>query len=371
MDSQAFGACQCCTQATFLTRNLDDARNLTDQFLVLAPLLLALTAATPFLRGLVADTDTRWQTFQQCWDDRREDELESIRNSRVSPSDMFIGSSFISDQAAEQAANDIHVPIHNPSMESLQAAGVDHVLSRHVAHLLARDAIAVVQNRLGVDDSVEADHWEQLQGTNWNNVRFKPPPQSSSSTGHEIGWRVEFRSPEVQLTDFENAGVVAVIRMLAEIISDEKWDLVIPVSLCEENDVRSASRRAACGAKFWFRTSVVGKCEVTEQSLTEILGGDQGIFTRCRAWLDRRCEQLSCSSSARSKLESYMKLFESRAAGTLPTPATFLRRRLQEHPAYNNDGVLPMSFVHDLCVFAAQVNQPEAAWPADLLGDVQ
>merc|ERR1712187_805748 len=97
---------------TFLTPTLEDARYLVDQFLVLSPLLLALTAATPFLRGLVADTDTRWIGFQQTWDDRCEQELPSVRNSRVSPCDLFIGTGYTGDAKVEAAANDVEVPVH-------------------------------------------------------------------------------------------------------------------------------------------------------------------------------------------------------------------------------------------------------------------
>ena len=41
---------------------------------------------------------------------------------------------------------------------------------------------------------------QNIQSTNWQTMRFKPPPPNT-----KIGWRVEFRPMEVQLTDFENA----------------------------------------------------------------------------------------------------------------------------------------------------------------------
>jgi glutamate--cysteine ligase catalytic subunit len=36
--------------------------------------------------------------------------------------------------------------------------------------------------------------FDMLNGTNWNSVRLKSP------TDDEIGWRVEFRTMEIQLT---------------------------------------------------------------------------------------------------------------------------------------------------------------------------
>jgi len=369
LDSQAFGACQCCTQATFLARNLEDARHLTDQFVVLAPLLLALTAATPFLRGLVADTDTRWQAFQQTWDDRTEVELATICNSRCSPCDLFIGAGLDADEARTRTLNDVEVPVHTPAMQLLEEAGVDAVLARHVAHLLVRDPMMVFNDRLDVDDEQEADHWEQLQGTNWGSVRFKPPPCASNSADCSLGWRVEFRTPEVQITDFENAAIVSVIRLLAEVIIDEKWDLTIPISCCNANDKVSSVRGAATSGRFWFREAPSAAGSPQQRSLKDILTGSNGIFARCHAWLDQRCGSGCCSAEAAAKFHSYMSLFERRASGELPTPASFLRARLQSHPGYAGDGVLPADFVFDVCAFAASVNEPGAAWPLDLLGD--
>lgn len=402
MDSQAFGACQCCMQATFLARNLSDARYLTDQFLVLAPLFLALTAATPFLRGLVADTDTRWPTMQQTWDDRTQEEVgyateppawasgdqeqgteakehfapRRIRNSRASANDLFIGEDGVA------SANDVQVPISKAVEVILQNAGLasDTSLVEHIAHTLVRDPMVVFEDRLDVDDCTETDHWEQLQGTNWGSVRFKPPPGKG-----DIGWRVEFRTPEVQITDFENAAIVAVIRALAEVILEERWDLVIPISLCEANDEQSGCRNAATEGCFWFRDKVADQVpgnlakrlrvmvdvQPKRRKLRDILSGEGGLFTRLRLWLDGRCSKGACSAAARAKLEAYLLLFERRAAGELPTPAAFLRSRLRAHAAYRGDGVIPPAFVHELCTLAASVNGSNAREQLrELLGDL-
>lgn len=360
MDSQAFGACQCCTQATFLVRNLEDAKYLTDQFLILAPLFLALTAATPFLRGLVAETDTRWPTFQQCWDDRHDSEVNSVRNSRTSANDLFIGDTM-------GAFNNVEVPVDAATARLLEDAGVDAPLSRHVAHVLARDALMVFSDRIETDDAMVTEDWEQLQGTNWGTVRFKPPPSLEPDA---IGWRVEFRSPEVQLTDFENAAVVAVVRVLAEVIIEERWDLALPISRCDANDVASGARDAAKGGRFWFRSAVLGGAAESLRPLADIFSAEGGVFTRCRAWLDRRLHEGRCSQEAAAKLRSYMFLFERRATGELPTPAAYLRARLQRYPGYARDGVLPPAFVRELCQHAAEVNLPDAAWPEELLGPI-
>lgn len=369
LDCTAFGACQCCAQATFSTRCLEEARFLTDQFLVLAPLFLALTAATPFYRGRVAETDTRWEAFKATWDDRREEELATVPNSRVSANDLFISARLAEVEAEDAALNDVLLPVHATSQEQLLAAGVDPVLARHVAHLLVRDALCLYGHRLDVNDERDADHWEQLQGTNWGTVRFKPPLCASS--GSKIGWRVEFRSPEVQPTDFENAAIVGVIRLLAEVIVEERLDLAIPISLCNENEQESGRRAAASSGLFWFRPQASDGSghgaagAPRRQRLVEILSAEgSGLFTRCRAWLAGQQASGACSPAAVARLERYMELFERRAAGQAPTPAGLFRARLACHPQYRGDGVLPAAFVRELCVFAAEASGGEAQGPA-------
>lgn len=46
-------------------------------------------------------------------------------------------------------------------------------------------------------------------------MRFKPPPPDAP----EIGWRVEFRPTEVQLTDFENAAYCCFVVLLTRFAS--------------------------------------------------------------------------------------------------------------------------------------------------------
>jgi glutamate--cysteine ligase catalytic subunit len=43
------------------------------------------------------------------------------------------------------------------------------------------------------DPNFNTAFFESIQSTNWNSVRFKPPPSINS----EIPWRVEFRTMEV------------------------------------------------------------------------------------------------------------------------------------------------------------------------------
>lgn len=59
MDAMAFGMGCCCLQITFQATDLDESRFLYDQLAVMAPIMMALTASTPVLRGRLADTGER------------------------------------------------------------------------------------------------------------------------------------------------------------------------------------------------------------------------------------------------------------------------------------------------------------------------
>lgn len=62
-------------------------------------------------------------------------------------------------------------------------------------------------------------------------MRFKPPP----SVDTEIGWRVEFRPLDIQLTDFENAALTVFVGMMANLINECSLDFILPISRVDEN----------------------------------------------------------------------------------------------------------------------------------------
>lgn len=82
MDAMVFGMGSCCLQITFQAKNIREGRTLYDQLSPLAPIMLALTAATPIYKGFLADTDVRWNQISASVDDRTPEELgEEVSNS--------------------------------------------------------------------------------------------------------------------------------------------------------------------------------------------------------------------------------------------------------------------------------------------------
>ena len=99
-----------------------------------------------------------------------------------------------------------------------------------------------------LNDATQSDHFENLQSTNWQTLRFKPPPPKSP-----IGWRVEFRPMEIQFTEFENAAYSIFIVLVTRVMLSYNLNLTVPISLVEENMKRAEKRDAVKQQKFHFR----------------------------------------------------------------------------------------------------------------------
>lgn len=94
-------------------------------------------------------------------------------------------------------------------------------------------------------------HFENLQSTNWNSLRFKNPPTEDS----DIGWRVEFRPMDIQLTDFENSALTIAVGMIANVVNTFDVDFVLPISLVDENMTRAHNRNGLLDTKFWWKVN--------------------------------------------------------------------------------------------------------------------
>lgn len=78
MDAMAFGMGNSCLQCTFSTKDFDHARYVYDQLNVISPIMLALTAGTPFYKGKISDWDVRWKIISDSVDDRTSDERNPL-----------------------------------------------------------------------------------------------------------------------------------------------------------------------------------------------------------------------------------------------------------------------------------------------------
>ncbi|CAG8762948.1 35205_t:CDS:10, partial [Racocetra persica] len=262
MDAMVFGMGCCCLQITFQACNAEEARRLYDQLAVMGPIMLALTASAPIWRGYLSDIDCRWNVIAGSVDDRTREErsLEPLKHdrfvinkSRYDSIDCYIST----DKTLKPEYNDLDLVYDSDICKKLMGNGIDELLARHISHLFIRDPLVIFKERLEHDDDDYYDHFENIQSTNWQTMRFKPPPPNSN-----IGWRVEFRSMEVQITDFENAAFAIFIVLLTRVILSYGLNFYIPISKVDENMKIAHKRDAAMSEKFWFRKNVFAESNI-------------------------------------------------------------------------------------------------------------
>ena len=164
-----------------------------------------MTAASPLWRGYIADVDCRWNVIAGSVDDRTEEErglkawglllcsssveltvqLEhqplkenrmQIPKSRYDSVDLYISENWMN----RPEYNDNPLPIDQDIYDRMRqhgehahwcwalslalftrdTAGIDDLLSKHIAHLFIRDPIVIFSELLDQDDSQSADHFE-------------------------------------------------------------------------------------------------------------------------------------------------------------------------------------------------------------------
>ncbi|XP_054050100.1 glutamate--cysteine ligase catalytic subunit isoform X1 [Rissa tridactyla] len=383
MDAMGFGMGNCCLQVTFQACSISEARYLYDQLATICPIVMALSAASPFYRGYVSDIDCRWGVISASVDDRTREErgLEPLKNNhyRISKSRYDSIDSYLSE--CGEKYNDIDLTIDKDIYEHLIKEGIDHLLAQHIAHLFIRDPLTLFEEKIHLDDANESDHFENIQSTNWQTMRFKPPPPNS-----DIGWRVEFRPMEVQLTDFENSAYVVFVVLLTRVILSYKLDFLIPLSKVDENMKVAQKRDAVRQGMFYFRkdickggNAVVDGCgsaqngtgtdaeEYTLMSIDTIINGKEGVFPGLIPILNSYLENMEVDVDTRCTILNYLKLIKKRASGELMTVARWMREFIAQHPDYKQDSVITDEMNYSLIWKCNQIAQGQAECP-ELLG---
>ncbi|CAG4963101.1 unnamed protein product [Parnassius apollo] len=356
MDAMGFGMGCCCLQLTFQACCITEARTLYDQLAPLCPIMLALSAASPIYRGFLTDVDCRWNVIAASVDCRTKEErgLEALKTNKfhIHKSRYDSIDSYLSPD--HEKYNDIPI-VHDPAIyRRLREGGIDHPLALHVAHLFIRDTVSLFTEKVNQDDQNDTDHFENIQSTNWQTMRFKPPPPNSS-----IGWRVEFRPCEAQLTDFENAAYVCFVVLLTRVILSYRLNFVMPISKVDEN-MQRAQRRGACATqRFWWRRDVGAPSDVAtlatdlqdnyiEMTVDEIVNGKDGVFPGLIPLIESYLSGMDVDADTHCSVQQYLKLIQRRASNEISTMATWMRDFVTSHPQYKKDSIVTEKINYDL-----------------------
>ena len=415
MDAMAFGMGSCCLQITFQAKNIREGRTLYDQLSPLGPIMLALTAATPIYKGFLVDTDVRWNQISRAVDDRTPEELGEkplihdrwrIPKSRYASNSTYIAE----DPRLRPEYVDPNLIVNEELKQKLVQGGMDNLLATHFAHLFIRDPIVIFSEDLKELDPEGSNHFENIQSTNWQHMRFKPPPP-----GADIGWRVEFRSMEIQMTDFENAAFAVFIVLVTRAILSFDLNFYIPIPKTTENMETAHVRDAVMNQKFWFRrdpfpvmkrttpvqseggsplvngvgepssasanaweeppatinfegetdppsSSPLGPVEEehTLMSIAEIInGGSPDGFPGLIPLVESYLSSVNIDVDTRCRLAVYLDLIRKRANGTVWTGAKWIREFVRRHEKYKGDSAVGEEVVWDLLGKVREVERGE------------
>eukprot|EP00903_Cladosiphon_okamuranus_P014848 g13749.t1 len=458
MDAMAFGMGCCCLQVTFQACDVDESRYMYDQLAVLSPVMLALTAATPILKGRLVNTDVRWNTIATSVDDRTPAERGLLEHDPAAK-EAARDPTMVGDGVARlhksrydsistylhyckrreenpmhvlETYNDIPCVIDKDAETLLVDNGVDPALAYHVGHLFARDPLVIFDGVVEeVDDSTATEHFENIQSTNWQTVRWKPPPPREHEDSPRIGWRTEFRSMETQATDAENAAFVVFVVLVTRVILAFDLNLYIPLSKVDDNMKRAHERDAVHQRKFWWRMHMappdqnknksngatngdghaVGgdgerayPCELSEggrapapvgqehkdcteqtdqdhkacdehmqgheeMTIEEIMLGKGDYYPGLVPLVYAYLGHIGCDADTMDTVDQYMILICKRASGELKTTATWIREFVQNHPAYKQDSVVSQETAYDLVMEMKAIGEGEKH-SSSLLGDL-
>ncbi|KEG14165.1 gamma-glutamylcysteine synthetase [Trypanosoma grayi] len=352
MDCMAFGMGCNCLQVTMQLSNETEARHIYDQLGILCPLFLALSSATPFQKGILCDSDVRWLTIAASVDDRKREEVPRIIKSRYDSISVFV--SPLTPNLED--FNDEEYTINDVYYDTLKEEGVDARLAKHVAHLFIRDPLVMYDQMIDIDDTAHTEHFENIQSTNWQSVRLKPP-----SINGDLGWRVEFRVMDVMPTPFENAAFSVFVIMLTRAIIKYKPTFYTKLSIVDEN-MGHAHNRNPCDQKYVMRRNIFATTVSTDSrengefTVNEVFNGKKGEYYGLIPLVRRYMAEENIHSAM---LEGYLRFLSMRASGEIPTAAQYLREFVLHHPDYKQDSRITELIAHDIVMHVHKLAREE------------
>merc|ERR1712176_707952 len=118
-------------------------------FVPFTPIMSAISASTPLLKGQISDHDLRWEIIEQAVDCRVGDELDPKSKCYLPKSRYSTVSHYISNhQYTKDFHNDIKTFVCPCMSEILQENGIDDRLAYHIGTLFRRAPIPVYEKEL-------------------------------------------------------------------------------------------------------------------------------------------------------------------------------------------------------------------------------
>ena len=377
MDAMGFGMGNCAMQITLGSCCLTKAINNYDQLIPFAPLFLALSSCSPIFKGKLSNYDNRFLIISESVDDRTKEERDPnsekyIYKSRYSPIYSYIGDS----KFCKDFYNDYpKFPVNKNYYDELVKNDISPKLATHFCNLLVRDPLVIFSEKIKVTDENDMSHFENLNTTNWNSLRFKLPRPSDGDSC----FKIEVRTPELQLTPFENSSLMEFILLvyLSNCYNSGNSNYIIPITMVDENFKRAYQINSVTEQKYYWRIKNEGvdyekltleediKNNIKELTMYEIFTGKKeygykGVFDDIVKFIDKNYN--GCLI-----LKNVLKYIELKSKGEIWTDAKYIRNFVLNHKSYKKDSIVTEEINYDLVCHLLDI-QNEKIRPKELFG---
>ena len=321
MDCMGFGMGNCCLQITMQMKDIDQCMYLYDQFAILSPILLNLSGACAVLNGYLSNNLSRWNIIEQSVDDRnKNDKLDKSRYSSIS--------TFIHEKGT--IYNDIELNYEIEHYDNLIINGIPENIAKHIAYLFTRDPVIMYEKDIEdieKNNPENSNFFQNINSSNWNNVRFKPPLNENDS------WKLEIRMLDLQYTLFENACFIIFVNLLARVITHYNLDLYMPISLVDKNCISADSIN---NRLYYFKL----KNNFKLYDISEII--DYFIDL-----IEKYIKEYH-TTNLLQELQIYLDYIRDLSTNKIERNADKIRNFVLSHPNYKKDSVVTNSISNDL-----------------------
>jgi glutamate--cysteine ligase catalytic subunit len=374
MDSMAFGMGCCSTQVTVGACSLNAATLLYDNLIPFTPIFLVMSSSCPIFKGKITDYDNRWKIISDSVDDRTEDERNINSQNYIEKSRYGPVYSYISDSKYSYDFNNDYrkFPINKDYYNKLIQNGISPKLSEHFCNLLVRDPLVIFSEKINIDDKNDMSHFENINSTNWNALRFKLPRSSDGDTC----FKIEIRTLDLQISPYENTSMICMILLTyALILCSNEINFIIPISKVDENFKRAYKKDAINKEKFWWRIDCFKDEKLLEINCTNCVRfrkefkrdenltyeKDQNnikeltineIFNGCEKYnypgLIVYYKKIMNFMFKTNNMNNYIDFIEKRAKGEIWTDAKYIRNFVMNHEKYKKDSIVSDEINYDL-----------------------
>ena len=182
--------------------------------------------------------------------------------------------------------------------------------------------------KLGKNDT--NSFFVNINSSNWNNVRLKPPLNKNDS------WKIEVRVLEMQPSTFENTAFFIFVILLAKTISFYNLNFYIPISKVDEN-FEKARKVSSKNEEYYFKDNLENN--TTIKSFSE-------IFLILLTYIDNYLETLIDLDI--EKIKIYLNHIKQLPFNEKKCTAEKIRNFVLDHKDYNNDSCVGQSISDEL-----------------------